>query len=201
LREAQETAKRLVIPWLAAEESFAEQTFGAAAQRFVDMGNDFLRRMSEAGIPELADMPRPPNAEQGFRTRSRFYFYDFIELAQPASPLRFTTDLLLGLVGARGLMKSDAHEFLDHLPEDNAMRVQSDVDRRVHDGKSRLETDIRILLHEVSAVAERALKHARSAQAAEASAVEGALAKLAAAEAEIGQLHPANVDVISIDAT
>ena len=82
LREAQETAKRLVMPWLAAEENFAEQSFRAAVQRFVDMGNDFLRRMAEAGIPELADMPRPLDAEQGFRTRSRFYFYDFIEVAR-----------------------------------------------------------------------------------------------------------------------
>jgi hypothetical protein len=92
-------------------------------------------------------------------------------------------------------MASAAHEFLDHLLDSNARRVQGDVDRRVADGKSRLETDIRILLHEISAVAERALAHARSAQAAGAPAVDSALARLAAAEAEIRQLCPADVAV------
>jgi GTPase Era involved in 16S rRNA processing len=197
LHGAQETAKRVVMPWLTAEESFAEQAFRAAVQRFVDMGNDFLRRMAEAGIPELADMPHPLDAEQGFRTRSRFYFYDFIELALPASPLRFMADLFLAVLGGRGAIKRDAHEFLDHLLEANSSRVQGDVDSRVTDGKSRLETDIRILLHEVSAVAERALKHARAAQAAGASAVESALAKLAVAEAEIRQLRPADAEIFA----
>lgn len=117
-----------------------------------------------------------------------------LELAQPASPLRFTADFVLGLVAARHAIERDAHEFLDHLLETNAMRVQSGVDTRVGDGKSRLETDIRTLLHEVSAVAERALAHARTAQAAGASAVEGALAKLAAAEAEIRQLRPTQAE-------
>ena len=197
MRKAQEAAKRPLMPWLASEQSLAEQSYRAVAQRFVDMGNDFLRRLSEAGVPELSDMPRPLDAEQGFRTRSRFRFYDFIELAQPASPLRFLADLALGLAGARGGMVHEAHEFLDHLLETNATRVQSDVDKRVTDGKARLETDIRILLHEVSAVAERALTHARAAQAAGASAVEGALAKLAAAEAEIRKLRPSEAEMVS----
>ena len=195
--KAQEAAKRPLMPWLAAEQSLAEQSYRAVAQRFVDMGNDFLRRLAEAGIPELSDMPRPLDAEQGFRTRSRFRFYDFIELAQPASPLRFLADLLMGLAGARGGMVREAHEFLDHLLETNATRVQSDVDKRVTDGKARLEIDIRILLHEVSAVAERALTHARAAQAAGASAVEGALVKLAAVEAEIRQLRPSEAEMVS----
>jgi GTP-binding protein EngB required for normal cell division len=194
MRAAQEVAKRSVRPWLAGEQSFAEQSFRAAVQRFVDMGNDFLRRMGESGVHELADVARPLEADQGFRTRSRFYFRDFIELAQPASPFRFIADLALGLMGARGRIERDAHEFLDLLLETNATRVQSDVDERVSNGKSRLETDIRILLHEVRAVAERALAHARAAQAVGASAVEGALARLAAAEAEIRQLCSADAE-------
>jgi hypothetical protein len=197
MRAAQEMAKRSVMPWLAAEQSFAEQSFRAAVQRFVDMGNDFLRRMGESGVHELADVARPLEADQGFRTRSRFYFRDFIELAQPASPFRFIADLALGLMGARGRIERDAHEFLDLLLETNAARVQSDVDERVANGKSRLETDIRILLHEVRAVAERALAHARAAQAVGASAVEGALARLAAAEAEIRQLWTADAETIT----
>ena len=197
MRAAQDTAKRHLLPWLALEERIAEQAFRGAAQRFVDLGNDFLRRLAEAGIPELSAMPRPLDAEQGFRTRSEFSFYDFIVLAQPASPLRFLADLALGLAGMHSSMKGDAHEFLDHLLETNAMRVQSDVDKRVSDGKSRLEADIRILLHEVSAVAERALAHARTAHTAGTSAIEGALAKLTTAETEIRQLRPAETEMVT----
>lgn len=197
MRAAQEVAKRSVTPWLATEQIFAEQSFRAAVQRFVDMGNDFLRRMGESGIHELADASRPLDGDQGFRTRSRFYFRDFIELAQPASPFRFIADVALGVMGGRGRIRRDAHEFLDLLLETNAARVQSDVDERVSNGKSRLETDIRILLHEVRAVAERALAHARAAQAAGASAVESALSRLAAAEAEIRQRCPADSETIA----
>jgi hypothetical protein len=190
MRAAQEVAKQHLMPWLAGEETFAEQGFRSVAQRFADMGNDFLRRLAEAGLPELAALPKPLDAEQGFRTRSRFYFLDLIELAQPASPLLFVADLFLGIFNVRGAVSKDAHGFLDHLLDSNSRRVQGDVDRRVADGKSRLETDIRILLHEVSAVAERALTHARSAQAAGAPAVECALARLAAAEIAIRQFRP-----------
>jgi GTP-binding protein EngB required for normal cell division len=197
MRNAQEIAKHYLMPWLGAEQRFAEQAFRDAVHRFVDMGNDFLRRLSEAGVPELADMPRPLDAEQGFRTRSRFYFYDFVELAQPASPLRFTADVVMGVAGAHSRIQRDAHEFLDHLLETNATRVQSDVDKRVGDSRSRLETDIRILLHEVSAVAERALKHARDAQAAGTSAVDVALARLDSVEHEIRGLRPAGREWIA----
>jgi hypothetical protein len=155
------------------------------------MANDFVNRLAAAGVPELAAMPQLLDAEQGFQTRSRFRFYDFIELAQPASPLRLVADVALGLAGARQGFRRGAHEFLDHLLETNSVRVQSDVDRRVGDGKARLETSIRILLREVSAVAERALAHARAVQAAGAPAVQTALAQLTSAEGEIRQLSPA----------
>jgi hypothetical protein len=190
MRAAQQIARRQLTPWLAAEETNAEEAFRTAVHRFVDLGNDFLRRLAEAGVPELASMPKPLDAEQGFRTRSRFYFHDMIELAQPASPVRLIADLVLEMVGARRLIAQDAHEFLERRLEINTMRVQGDVDKRVADSKSRLETNIRILLHEVSAVAERALLHARSTQKAGASAVESALSRLSISEAEIRRLCP-----------
>jgi len=37
---------------------------------------------------------------------------EFIELSQPASPLRWLADLLLPLVGARKVIQNDAREFL-----------------------------------------------------------------------------------------
>ena len=191
-RHAQEIARGHLGPWLESEGKHAEQAYRAIAQRFVNIGNDFLTRLAAAGVPEFADMPRALDAEQGFRTRSRFYFHDLIEIARPASPIRFLLDLALGLVGALGSIKQQTHQFLDHLLETNTMRVRTDVEKRVNDGRSRLETDIRILLHEVSAVAERALKHARETQAAGAPAVETALRRIAAIESEVRRLRPAD---------
>jgi len=188
MRLAQDIARKHVAPWLAGEQAYAAQAFRSAAQRFVDIGNDFLRRLAEARVPELAAMPRPLDAEQGFRTRSRFYFHEFITIAQPASPLRWLADLLLGVVAAYGSLERDAREFLDRLLESNSMRVQSDVDTRVGDGKSRLETDVRILLREVAAVAERALAHARATREGGAAGIEAALARIEATESEIHTL-------------
>jgi hypothetical protein len=59
------------------------------------------------------------------------------------------------------------------------------VDKRVLESRHWLEAEIRILLREVTAVAERALDHARKLQAEGAAAVDNALARLDALEAEI----------------
>ena len=62
--------------------------------------------------------------------------------------------------------------------ESNSTRVQSDIFNRVEESRSRLEFEIRRLLHEISRVAEQALTRARSARAAGTEAVGGALARV-----------------------
>ncbi len=189
--QAQGIAKRRVLPWLSAEQQEAEREYAAVTRRFVQMGNEFLRKLAESGIADLARMPHALDPETGFRARSRFSFLDLIEIAQPASPLRWLADLLLGLVGARKAIQSQVSEFLEHLLETNSTRVQSDILNRVQESRSRLEVEIRKLLHEVSRIAEQALAHARSAQVAGASAVESALARLDSLEREIREARPA----------
>ncbi len=182
---AQEIAKKHVLPWLAAEQQDAEREYRRVTQRFVQMGNDFLRKLAEAGVPELSRMPHALDAEAGFRIRSKFSFLDLIEIAQPASPLRWLADLILGLVGARKVIQRDAVEFLGHLLETNSARVQSDVMNRVQESRGRLEVEVRKLLHEVSRIAEQALAHARSARDAGAAGVQEALDRLGRLEREI----------------
>ena len=159
--EAQECARRHVIPWLKPEQEEAEKEYRRVALRFVDMANDFLKKLSGAGIPELARMPHALDPERGFRARSEFAFHDFIDVAQPASPLRWLTDLMLGVAGARSVIRNEAREFLSRLLETNSTRVQSDVLNRVQESRGKLESEIRKLLHEVSRIAERALVRAR----------------------------------------
>ena len=185
MREAQEIARRHVIPWLRIEQEEGESEYRRVAGRFVQMANDFLKKLAEAGIPELARMPHALDPETGFRYRSEFTFRDLIEIAQPASPLRWLADVVLGLVGARGVIEGDAREFLSHLLEVNCTRVQSDLLNRVQESRGRLEVEIRKLLHEISRIAETALTHARDARAAGAAAVETARGRLDSLEREV----------------
>jgi hypothetical protein len=185
MRAAQEIARAQVSPWLEAEETYGEQVYRQAGQRFVDLANEFLRRLAEAGVPELAQMPHALDPERGFRTRSRFYFHDFVTLAQPASIFRWLADFALGIAGGYGPIAREAEQFLDRLLEVNSARIQSDVNERVLESRHRLEADIRRLLRDVTHVAERALANARAAQSSGAAAVQSALARLAKLEEEL----------------
>jgi hypothetical protein len=182
MHRAQDIARAQVLPWLQREQESAERAYGEATRRFVDLANEFLRRLSEAGVPELAWMPHALDPERGLRARSRFRFEQFITVADPASPLGWMADVLLGAVRRFGSIERAGLEFLDRLLEANSSRVQSDLDQRVLESRHGLEADVRILLREVSAAAERALQHARAARAAGTETVEGALARLSTLE-------------------
>jgi cell division septum initiation protein DivIVA len=189
LREAQEVARRCVTPWLQGEEEEGEKQYRMVARRFAQMGNDFLTKLAEAGVPELARMIHALDPEAGFRVRSEFRFRDFIEIAQPASPLRWLADASLCLTGFRSRIDRDAKRFLEWLLEVNSSRVQSDVRNRVEESRNRLEVEIRKLLHEVSRIAEEALARARRVQEEGAPAVEAALCRLDGWEKEISSIR------------
>jgi ribosome biogenesis GTPase A len=188
MREAQGIAQRRVMPWLEIEQAEGEKEYQRVASRFVQMANDFLKKLADAGIRELACMPHALDPETGFRARSEFLFRDMIEIAQPASPLRWLADLAQGLVGARGVIEGEGREFLGRLLEVNCSRVQNDILNRVQESRSRLEVEIRKLLHEVSRIAVEALAHAREARSTGAAAVQAAVARLDRLEREIVDL-------------
>jgi GTP-binding protein EngB required for normal cell division len=189
MREAQEVARRRVTPWLQSEEEEGEKQYRMVARRFAQMGNDFLTKLAEAGIPELVRMIHALDPETGFRVRSEFRFRDFIEIAQPASPLRWLADASLCLTGFRSRIDQDAKRFLEWLIEVNSSRVQSDVRNRVEESRNRLEVEIRKLLHEVSRIAEEALARARRMQEEGTPAVEAAVGRLDRLEKEISALR------------
>jgi hypothetical protein len=102
------------------------------------------------GNPELARTPHGLDPEAGFRVRSTFTFADFIQVAQPVSPLRWLADVFLGLVGALFLVRAEGREFLVTLFEVKGTRVQSDILNRIQESHGHLEVEIRKPLHEVS---------------------------------------------------
>jgi hypothetical protein len=189
MHSAQVVAEKCVVPWLESEQSLAETEYREIESRFVNIGRDFLKKLAESGVPELARMPNALDSEKGFRVPSRFTFEGLIHVAQPASPLRYLADVFLGAVRFFSAIERDAQEFLYHLTEMNSTRVQSDVVARVQESRAQLEVEIRKLLHEVSRIAERALENARAARAEGASAVEAALARLDCVEREVLSLR------------
>jgi predicted GTPase len=186
---AQEVARDLVLPWLRTEKEFAEQAYAEIANRFTDLANDFLSRVRTMGSPELVPLPEKMNAQQSFQSRSKFQFYDFIEVAMPSSPLRYLGDAILGLIRSYSPAHTRAHEFLDRLLDTNSERVRNDLENRVAESRSKLEAKIQAMLRELSSIAERSLRHARAAHAAGSVAVEIAVRRLALLEAELSRLQ------------
>jgi len=188
MRLAQEISRRKVEPWLKPEQEEGERQYRAVALRFVEMGNNFLKKLADAGLSELTRMPHALDPERGLRVRSMFYFEDFIGTAQPASPLRWLADIILPLVGARKLIANEGRVFLRHLLEVNSSRVQNDVLNRIQDSRGRLEAEIRKLLHEISRIAVQALDRARKVKEEGAPAVESAIERLDRLEQEVSAL-------------
>lgn len=185
---AQEISRRKVMPWLKPEQEEGERQYRAVAVRFVEMGNNFLRKLADAGLNELTRMPHALDPEKGFRIRSSFIFEDFIGTAKPPSPLRLLADVLLPLVGAKKVIANDSREFLRHLLEVNSSRVQNDVLNRIQGSRDRLEVEIRKLLHEISRVAEQALERARKVKEDGTPAVKSAIERLNRIEQDVSEL-------------
>jgi predicted GTPase len=188
MRLAQEVSRRKVMPWLKPEQEEGERQYRAVALRFVEMGNNFLRKLAEAGLGELTRMPHALDPEKGLRVRSRFTFEGFIGIAQPPSPLRWLADIFLPFVGGRNVITNDAREFLRHLLEVNSARVQNDVLNRIQESRDRLEVEIRKLLHEVSRIAEQALDRARKVKEEGTPAVQSAIGRLNRLEQDVSAL-------------
>jgi predicted GTPase len=188
MQAAQDIARRRLMPWLNSEQKNAEDAYRQITNRFVELTNDFLAKAKSIGSTEMAHLPKELTFEQEFRTRSEFHFHEYIELASPASPLRYVADLILGILFAHSLIAAEAHEFLDRLLETNSERVRNDLENRVTESRRRLESEIRAMLRELSAVAERALDRARTAHQAGTAAVESSLKRLAEVEDELNAL-------------
>lgn len=185
---AQATARRYVMPWLDAEEAQAEELYQAVTQRFVNLVNGLLQRISQEQAADFSHLPKSLDSEPGFRTSSRFFFYDMITMAQPPSPLLYSFDGLLGALHLHRWFRKEAENFLERLLDTNASRVQGDVERRVVESRLRLESDVRKLLREVSASAEQALSRAKELMAAGSSAVATEVERLRRLQAELNPL-------------
>src|SRR5208337_4447843 len=88
MRAAQDIARSYTMPWLETEKIKGEEAYRKIAKRFTDLTTDFLSKTRGIRTSELEYLPKELSAEQDFRTRSEFRFYEYIGLVSPASPLR-----------------------------------------------------------------------------------------------------------------
>jgi hypothetical protein len=149
-------------------EPAAEEMYGKAMARFVELANDFFARLASSDDVFAAAPPRRLETDTGFRTQRRFFFLELFELAPRA-----------GLsIGGPEAIRRDAADYLAKLLEHNSTRVVNDLDERVLESRRRLEAEIRDHFREGLESAVRALENARAQRAAGAEAVEKEIARL-----------------------
>ncbi len=147
-------------------------------QRFVNLVNGLLQRISEEQGTDVLHLPGSLDEQHGFRTRSRFFFHDMITIGQPPSPLLYLLDVLMGALHIGKWFENDGLSFLECLLDTNASRVQGDVEQRAVESRLRLESEVRKLLREISTSADQALSKARELRGAGANAVQNELERL-----------------------
>jgi GTP-binding protein EngB required for normal cell division len=185
MAKAQIIARRHVMPWLDMEQTHIEELYAAVTQRFVNQVNLLLRQAAQRQPDQFPCLSHELDAQQGFRIRSRFYFQDMISIAQPASPLVYASDVLLGAIHINYFFRKAANDFLEQLLDTNAARVQGDLEQRVVESRRLLEEQVRQLLRDVSKTAEQALVRARALMETGSVAIQSELARLQAFRDEI----------------
>ena len=190
LARAQDIARDQITPWLTEQQANAEGAYRDAFARFVTLGNQFLARLASTHGADATQLADSLDSEPGFQLRSSFYFNELIHIAQPASPFRLVSDIVLGLLGLRRPFERAAYAFLGRLLYMNASRVQHDVEDRMVESRRLLESEIRAVLAEVRAGALRALEDARRTQAAGAGAVAAESERLDTLSRRLRELTP-----------
>jgi GTP-binding protein EngB required for normal cell division len=174
---AQEISRRWLDRWLAEEQPAAEALYREAAQRFVELANQFLERLAASGDPGIAGLATNIGPELGFRVKSRLYYTELWSYTS-RSPLGWFIDLFRSRGALERAIDRGVGEYLERLLYTNATRIENDFNDRVLESRRRLEFEIRARLKEVYASAERALERARATHAAGEQAVEEEIERL-----------------------
>jgi hypothetical protein len=154
------------------------------AQRFVELANVFLGRLSAAGEGPSLELPPLLSSERGFRVRSRLYFTELLSTTT-RSPLRWLLDTGRPAGSFRAAVDRHARGYLERLMRSNASRVTGDLDDRVLESRRGLEREVRERLRDGYRAAQRALQRAQHHRALGEAAVAEELARTRAARARI----------------
>jgi hypothetical protein len=176
-RQLLAVARRHLDAWLASEQPAAEALYRGAAERFLSLGNEFLRRFLEHGELGPETFPAELGSEAGFRAKSRLFYTELLAVARP-SLLSWVLDRLRTRGSLRGAVLRDAGAYLERLLSSNSARIQNDLVERVRESRRRLEFEIRSRLSEAVRSAVSALARAKARHAEGEASVAAELARL-----------------------
>jgi len=187
---ARDVARRHLDGWLQEQQPVTEARYREAAQRFVDLANEFLARFATARDLGLDQLPPSLGSETGFRVRGELFYTELLRLTTP-SAVTWILDRLRPRSRTFRAVLAQASEYLEELLSTNGARIQNDLIERVRRSRERLETEIRSRLTDARDSAAQALERARAQHAIGRQAVDGEVACLEAIHAEIEALAPA----------
>ena len=163
--------------WLASEQPAAEALYRGAAERFLALGNEFLRRFLKSGELGPETFPAELGPEAGFRAKSRLFYTELLAVAQP-SPFSWVLDRFRTPGALRRAVGRDAAAYLERLLSSNSARIQNDLIERVRESRRRLEAEIRARLSEAVRSATSALERAKARHAEGEASVAAELGRL-----------------------
>jgi hypothetical protein len=170
-------ARRHLDAWLATQQPAAEALYRGAAERFLALGNEFLRRFLKSGELGPETFPAGLGPEAGFRAKSRLFYTELLAVAQP-SPFSWVLDRFRTRGALRRSVSRDGAAYLERLLSSNSARIQNDLIERVRESRRRLEAEIRSRLSEAVRSAVSALEHAKARRAEGEASVTAELGRL-----------------------
>jgi len=184
---ADEIARRHLTAWRAEAQATGEALYIEATQRFVDLANGFLERLSGAGDAALAGLPRALSPEKGFRWRSRLYFTSLITMTTP-SLLEWFLERFRSRERQLVVLDRQIGEYLGSLFISNAARIRDDFNDRVLESRRRFLSEIRAAMTEVVSSSERALSRAKERRAQGSEAVRAEVERIDTLSERLGAL-------------
>jgi hypothetical protein len=146
--------------WLKEIEPQTEALYRQAAQRFVTLANDFLHFLAASGDASFERIPRSLDPEAGFRAPRHFVFTDLMHLTG-VGPIDWLLDRFRGQSSAVHVVSTDANRYAERLLTSNSSRVIFDLRERLTESRAAFESELRVMLAEISASAACALDRAR----------------------------------------
>jgi GTP-binding protein EngB required for normal cell division len=153
-------ARRRLDAWLASAQPAAEALYRGAAERFLALGNEFLRRFVEHAELGPETFPAELGPEAGFRAKSRLIYTELLAVAEPFS-LSWLADPFRSRATLRRAVERDTAPYLERLLSTNSARIQNDLIERVRESRRCLEAEIRSRLSEAVRSAASALERAK----------------------------------------
>ncbi len=187
IEAAQQIARSVIEKWRSARAPAAENMYREAVDDLVEAAVGALRRISIAGMPDLAETAAELDLATRFRAAPHFYFTEMLTLSG-----RSLRTVLLGALGGReGKQRAlfrRAQPYMLRLIETNSTRVTNDFIEQIRESRRKLESDIKRSLSLGVVAIERALVGAVAAVGRGERGIGDELARLDAASIELRRI-------------